>query len=78
MLTDHDAKERARTVPVMREVRLRKCVCGKHFECGAHAGACWCAQFPHVIAMPGDPTADCLCPSCLQDRIVRQQQMQQG
>lgn len=60
------------------ELRLKTCACGRQFECGARTGSCWCAQFPHMLCLPGDDHADCLCPSCLQARIVQQQQLQQG
>ncbi len=60
------------------EVGLKRCACGKQFECGARSGACWCTNFPHVLSMPGDEHASCLCPSCLQERIIRQQQAQRG
>lgn len=66
------------TPPRSGEVHLKRCACGKHFECGARTGLCWCAHFPHVIALPGNDNAACLCPSCLQERIVQQQQQQQG
>ena len=42
--------------------------CGRAFECGADAGACWCAQIDlgaparERLAATYD---DCLCPECL-------------
>ena len=61
------------------EVRLNQCACGKHFECGSRTGACWCARFPHIFSVPtNDDNAACLCPQCLQQRIVEQQQQQGG
>ncbi len=51
--------------------------CGAQFACGmvaqdqpggeATGGACWCIQFPPLVAVPdADAAASCLCPNCLQ------------
>ncbi len=43
----------------------KKCSeCQASFSCG---GNCWCMQFP--VIMPLDVTADCLCPTCLTQKI---------
>lgn len=41
--------------------------------CGKGQSACWCADLPHVVAMPAQATG-CLCPTCLQAEIDRLQQ----
>ncbi len=50
--------------------------CGSAFVCGIEAGdaKCWCFDLPHVIPLESigrdDKTeADCLCPTCLQQKI---------
>jgi hypothetical protein len=50
--------------------------CGSAFECGIEAGemTCWCFDLPHVIPLDSigsdDKTGvDCLCPTCLQQKI---------
>jgi hypothetical protein len=45
--------------------RLACARCGAAFECGAAAGACWCAEEQFRLPMPQDGSEDCLCPACL-------------
>lgn len=47
--------------------------CGAEFACGPGAGTveCWCEALPTVA--PSRDGADCLCPTCLQTEVSRQQ-----
>ena len=42
--------------------------CAAPFECTQAAG-CWCAELPHVFAMPAPGGQDCLCPVCLRAKL---------
>jgi len=51
--------------------------CGAPFRCGMEGGdlECWCASMPALLPLPaksdaGSPAASCLCPACLQARLL--------
>ena len=52
--------------------RLACARCGAAFECGAAAGACWCADEQFRLPMPKDGSEDCLCPACLRAEAAAQ------
>ncbi|MEO2215909.1 cysteine-rich CWC family protein [Chromobacterium vaccinii] len=45
--------------------------CGNGFTCGAggESGGCWCADLPLELS-PSGADSDCLCPVCLQKRLI--------
>jgi hypothetical protein len=52
--------------------------CGAPFRCGMEGGdnECWCAGLPPLMPLPaasdaGSSEAGCLCPACLQARLVQ-------
>ncbi len=53
--------------------RLKSCIqCQQNFSCsfGDPQGKCWCMDMPNYAG--ADLNQDCLCPSCLQLRLQRQ------
>jgi hypothetical protein len=45
--------------------------CGAKMVCEPEGG-CWCAELPHVVAVPGEGGKGCLCRDCLMEKIARQ------
>jgi Cysteine-rich CWC len=52
------------TAPIPRGRRVICARCGTDFSCGL-SGDCWCAAEPVRLPLFGNPSEDCLCPSCL-------------